>query len=241
MRIQTRPIAAPMPSGPRAGRPGARPPALAHQHRHADHRERGAAEEHEVGGRPQRHVLPEDPVPDVVEGQRGQAERRAEDHQRAADRHPPATAEADPGGTRLLAVCQPEAQHAGGERAEEAEQHRPVAWVAERAVIAPVIDVVADVPEAAAHHGQQRHDPDEGRQRGPRRQPEHERGRRPGAREKAGAPAPVRLDQPQQRRAAAAVENAQHGQLIERGPTGRRSRGGDHVTGVRDADIPTVL
>ena len=116
---------------------------------------------------------------------------------------PPRRTQAGPGSWPWR---EPEAQHAGGERAEEAEQHRPVAGVAERPVVAPVVDVVADVPEAAAHHRQQRDDPDEGRQRRPRRQPEDERGRRAGAREQARAPAPVRLDQPQQRRAAAAVE-----------------------------------
>ena len=194
-----------------------------------------------MGGRPQRHVLPEDPVPDVVERQGGEAERRAEDHQRAAHRHPPAAAEAHPGRARLLAVGEPEAQHPGGERAEEAEQHRPVAGVAQRAVVAPVVDVVADVPEAAAHHEQQRHDPDEGRQRGPRRQPEDERGRRAGAREQARAPAPVRLDQPQQRRAAAAVEQRSARRADRAGPRRPTSRGGDHGAGVQDEDIPTVV
>ena len=51
-----------------------------------------AEEEDEVGGRPERHVLPEDPVPEVVEGQRGQAEGHADHQQHRADRHPPAVA-----------------------------------------------------------------------------------------------------------------------------------------------------
>ena len=147
-----------------------------------------AAEQHEVGRRPQGHVLAEDPVPDVVERQRQEAEAGAAEQQHAADRHVPALADPDPAGAGVLLAGEPEAEDARGEGAEEAEQHRVVAGVAERPVVAAVIDVVADVPEAAAHRQQQRDGGDEDRQRDPCRGRKTQRGRGGGARENLGAP-----------------------------------------------------
>jgi hypothetical protein len=60
----------------------------------AEDREARAAEEQQVCRAPERHVLAEDAVPDVVERERDEGDRSAdEDHQRA-ERRPPALGEA---------------------------------------------------------------------------------------------------------------------------------------------------
>ena len=57
-----------------AARAGAH--ALGEQDGLADERHAGAADEHQVGRAPERHVLAEQPVPDVVEREADQRERR---------------------------------------------------------------------------------------------------------------------------------------------------------------------
>src|SRR5437763_17187650 len=52
--------------------------ALAVEDPGADDRERGAAEQQEVRRTPERHVLAEDPVPEVVERERDQRDRGAD-------------------------------------------------------------------------------------------------------------------------------------------------------------------
>ena len=73
----------------------------------------------------------------------------------------------DPSRSGVLLAGEAEAEDPGGEGAKEAEQLRIVARVAERAVVAAVIDVVADVPKASAHRQEQRDGGDEHRQRNP--------------------------------------------------------------------------
>ena len=184
-----------------------------------------------MGGRPQRHVLAEDPVPDVVERQRRQAERRADDQQHAADRHRASRGDAHPGRARASWSCA-SPRHSTPAANVPKKPNSSGQWpgLPSGPVVAPVVDVVADVPEAAAHHRQQRDDPDEGRQRGPRRQPEDERGRRAGAREQRVRPRRCASTSHSSAARAAAVEQRsapRAGRAGPRRPTKprRRSRG----------------
>ena len=64
--------------------------------------ERRAADQHQVRGAPERHVLAEQAVPDVVEREAGQRERAAGGDHRAADGRPPAVAQVHGGPARAL-------------------------------------------------------------------------------------------------------------------------------------------
>ena len=156
-------------------------------------------------GRPERHVLAEDPVPDVVERQRGQPEAPCSPRaaRRRAARASPARS-APRRGSRPRWSAMPDAEDAGGERREDPEQQRPVAGVAERARVAAVVDVVADVPQAAPHRGQQARRP-RSRPAAPpsRARGRPQRGERAGALEHLRAPRAVRVHQPHHRAGAA--------------------------------------
>ena len=135
----------------------------------AEHRERGAADQHQVGGAPEGHVLAEDPVPDVVEGEGGQGARAAgRDHQRA-DRSVPARRDLVRGPRRL--VGQGEAEHARGQHQEEAGEDEVVGGVGERAGVASLVDVQGDVPVHAEDRDQERHPEQRAREGGPAGQP----------------------------------------------------------------------
>ena len=77
----------PMPSWGRVVACGAAP--LVFEEQRCDRREPGAADHHQVGRPPQRDVLTEDAVPDVVEREAGQRVQAAAGHQDAADRRVP--------------------------------------------------------------------------------------------------------------------------------------------------------
>ena len=68
--------------------------ALGVQRPGAEHRERGAADQHQVGRAPERHVLAEDAVPDVVEREGEQRARAADRDHQGADRRVPGRARA---------------------------------------------------------------------------------------------------------------------------------------------------
>ena len=63
-------------------------PALLPQHGEADDRQQAAAEHEDVGRAPQGHVLPEQPVPDVVDREREEGEEPAGADQDRAGRNP---------------------------------------------------------------------------------------------------------------------------------------------------------
>ena len=117
-----------------------RPPggaaALDEQQPGRDRRQRGAADHQHVGRAPERDVLAEEAVPDVVEREAEHGDRAAQQQQRAAQRHAPAGRE---GERRAVAVVG--AEHAGeeaGQRdAAEPEQDRVVRDVGERAASRP--------------------------------------------------------------------------------------------------------
>src|SRR5215207_968836 len=110
----------------------------------AEHREGGAADQHQVGRPPEGDVLAVDPVPDVVEREgreRGGAANR--DHHRPDGREP---AGVDPKRGLCRAVRKGAAEDAGEEDAEEAGEDEVVGGVRERALVAAVVDVEGDVP-----------------------------------------------------------------------------------------------
>jgi hypothetical protein len=63
--------------------------ALLAEHPGSDGGERRAADHLDVGGPPQRHVLPEEGVPQVVEREARERHHAAQREQGAADTHPP--------------------------------------------------------------------------------------------------------------------------------------------------------
>ena len=160
---------------------GARARALGEQDALADERDRGAADQHQVRRAPQRHVLAEQPVPDVVEREADQREAARGGHQHAAERRVPALEEPDRRRARLL-LRDRHREEAGGEDAEQAEEDQVVGRVGERARVAALVDVQGDVPVHAEQRGDQRGRGDRGGQRDPRRA-----GRRRGPRTRPSA------------------------------------------------------
>ena len=96
-----------------------RPAPLVFEEQRGDRREPGAADHHQVGRPPQRDVLAEDAVPDVVERKAGQRVQAAAGHQHAADRRVPVAG--DPHRERAgLLVRQHDRRAAGDEQQEQA-------------------------------------------------------------------------------------------------------------------------
>ena len=152
-------------SRPAPGRAGGAA-ALDEQQPGGDRRQRGAADHQHVGRAPERDVLAEDAVPDVVEREAEHGDRAAQQQQRAAERDAPAGRERQ---RRAVAVVGAEhaGQEAGQRDAAEAEQDRVVGDVGERAGVAPVVDVGGDVPEEAEGGDPERAEREQHRQRRP--------------------------------------------------------------------------
>ena len=110
--------------------PAARAP-LVLEEQGRDRREPGTADHHQVGRPPQRHVLAEDAVPDVVEGKADQGVQAAAGHQEAADRRVPVAGDPYCERTRLL-VGQHDRRAAGDEQQEQAHQDEVVRRVGQR-------------------------------------------------------------------------------------------------------------
>src|SRR3954447_3337852 len=94
---------------------------------------------------PERDVLAEDAVPDVVEGKARERERAAGADEDTAERGVPVARDAQGDGARAL-LRERHGDEAGGEDAEEAGEDEVVGRVGERARVAAVIDVQGDVP-----------------------------------------------------------------------------------------------
>ena len=156
--------------------------------------QRGAADQHQVRRAPQRHVLAEQPVPDVVEREADQREAAARGNQDAAERRVPVRVSRIAVGHGFSSRTIDEA--AGGEDAEQAEQDQVVRGVGERAGVAALVDVQGDVPV----HAEQRDD-------------QRDRGEGGGERDPAWAGRPTRAANgrpaPEQRGAAGAVGEAE--------------------------------
>ena len=87
--------------------------------------------------------------------------------------------------------------------------------VAERTRVAAVVHVVADVPQAAVHRGEQAHGRNDHGEGGPARHAEYERRRGPGILENLGATGAMGMRQPHDRPRAAEVDGAERHQLID--------------------------
>ena len=118
-----------------------------------DGRERRAPDHLDVRGAPQRHVLPEQGVPHVVEREARQRDETAQRQQRAADADPPEAGKAHAVG--VVVGVEREGGHAGDRDAEQADDDRVVSRRGERAVVAALVDVPGDVPVEAEHRDQQ--------------------------------------------------------------------------------------
>jgi hypothetical protein len=139
---------------------------IADRHPHEGHR--GAADQHEVRRAPEGHVLPEEPVPDVVEGEADQRERAARADEHSAQRRVPVAPELDRGRADSL-LRQHHRDEAGAEDAEEADEDEVVGRVRERPLVAAHADVQRDVPVHPEHRDHERSGGDAGGQRGPAR------------------------------------------------------------------------
>ena len=120
--------------------------ALALQHQHREKREAGAADHHQMRWAPKGDVLPEDPVPDVVEREPGHRVQPAAGHQHAADRCVPVTRDAHRGRAGLV-EGQDDRRHSPQEDAEQPDDDEVVRGVGQGAGVASVADVPADVPD----------------------------------------------------------------------------------------------
>src|SRR5581483_29735 len=145
------------------------PARLDEQDRGPDQRHRGAADQHQVGRAPERDVLAEQAVPDVVEREADQRERRTGHDQDPAEWRVPVAADPD----RAAAgpgAGQDDGEEAGGEDAEEAGEDEVVGGVGERPGVAADVDVQGDVPVHPEERQKQRAAGDPARQRRPARQ-----------------------------------------------------------------------
>ena len=133
--------------------PGAH--ALAQEDGLGDQGQAGAADQHQVGRAPERHVLAEDAVPHVVEREGDQRVGAADRDQDAADRRVPVLRDPDRRGTGALALLgQRDREDAGGEDAEQADEDEVVGGVGQRAGVAAVVDVQGDVPVHPEQRGE---------------------------------------------------------------------------------------
>ena len=122
--------------------------ALVLEEQRGERGEARAADQHQVGRPPQRDVLAEDAVPDVVEREPDQRVEPAAGHQDAADRGVPVPGDPDGGRARLV-IRQHAGQAAGDEQDEQPEQDEVVRGVGQRPGVAALADVQADVPDEA--------------------------------------------------------------------------------------------
>ena len=186
--------------------------ALDQQQPRGDRRQRGAADHQHVGRAPERDVLAEEAVPDVVEREAEHGDRAAQQQQRAAERDAPAGRQRE---RRAVAIVGAEhaGQEAGQRDAAEPEQDRVVRDVGERAGVAAVVDVGGDVPEEAEGGDPERAERDQHRQRRPARHGHHALGQARQAAEQRHAP-----------RAMAGAEHQRGG-----GQHARHERRGDEI------------
>ena len=141
--------------------------ALVVEHDRRQRGEAGAADHHQMGRPPQRDVLAEDAVPDVVEWEARECVEAAPGHQDAADGCVPGAG--DPHGRRpRLVVRQHAGQAAGDEEKEQSEQDEVVRGVGQRSRVTALADVQADVPDEPEQRADQGRDEQCQRQRHPR-------------------------------------------------------------------------
>ena len=196
--------------------------ALGDQHRGGERRQRGAADQHQVRRAPQRHVLAEQPVPDVVEREAREREAGAGGHQHGAERRVPVLLQAHGRRARLGAgLGQRHREQARDEDPEQAEQDQVVRGVGERAGVAAVVDVQGDVPVHADHGDQQRAADEHVRQRRPAGHAGQPLGVRRGAADELHAPGAVADHHDERDRGHDAGHRGGQHDLADRGAAGR--------------------
>jgi hypothetical protein len=204
--------------------PARRAAALDEQQPGGDGRQRGAADHQHVGRAPERDVLAEDAVPDVVEREAEHGDRAAQEQKRAAERHAPAGRE---GERRAVAVVGAEdaGEEAGERDAAEPQQDRVVRDVGERAGVAAVVDVGGDVPEEAEGGDAQGAEGDEHGQRGPAGDGHDALREARQAVEQRHAAGPVARAEQQRRGGQDAADDRGRDEVLDRGAAGGLARG----------------
>ncbi len=216
--------------------------ALGQESEDPDQRQTCAPEHHEVRRAPQRDVLAEQPVGDVVEREAEQRERRAGHEHDPAHGHVPVAHDPDGGRSGAL-PWQHDREPAGGEDPEEPEQDEVVRRVGQRPGVAPVVDVQADVPVHAEDGREQRRRRDPGGQRGPAGQAAQARRQRRPAPEDRDAAGPVAEAERDERCGEDARRERRADDLAElRAACGRRGGGqrGEQLGGHRRRTISPV-
>ncbi len=140
--------------------------ALALQHQHREKGKAGTADHHQMRRTPKGDVLPENPMPDVVEREPDHRVHPAAGHQHAAHRRVPVTRDAHrrrPG----FAERQHDRQHAPDEDPEQPDDDEVVRRVGQRARVAAITDMPADVPDEAEQGADDRRGEHQHRQRYP--------------------------------------------------------------------------
>ena len=176
-----------------------RPLPLVLEEQGRDRRGPGTADHHQVGRPPQRHVLAEDPVPDIVEGKAHQGVKAAAGHQHAADRCVPIAGDTNCERTRLL-IRQHDRRAAGDEQKEQPHQDEVMRRVGQRSRITALADVQADVPDETEQRADDRRDEQCDRKRHPRRSLEAAARPIREAVDPGDLPRPVQVTDPQQQR-----------------------------------------
>jgi len=136
-------------------------PDLDLDHGDREQRHRRAADEHEVRRAPERDVLPEQPVPHVVEREADQREAAGGAHEDATERGMPLAADPDRGRSRAVGALlarQADREEAGGEDPVQAGEDEPVGRVVQRPAVTADVDVDRDVPVQPEDRGDERHD-----------------------------------------------------------------------------------
>ena len=110
---------------------------------------------------PERHVLAEDAMPDIVERETDHRVQTAGRHQQPADRRVPVAGDAQRSRPRLV-ERQHHGQHAAHEDAEQADDDEVMRRVCQGTRVAAVADVPADIPDepeqGADDRGGEHHD-----------------------------------------------------------------------------------
>jgi hypothetical protein len=212
-----------------------RPAALGDQHPQGERRQGGPADHLDVRRAPQRHVLAEDAVPDVVQREAEDRDDPAEREQQPADGHVPVV---PPAQRRRVVVVGAEdhRERAGEGDPEQAHQDEPVRRVREGARVTAVVDVARDVPVEPEHGHEERHTRDARRQRGPPREPARALAERRRPAQERGPTAAVRPAEGDDRRDQHDRDDGRRDQLLRRRPAGgsgvaaavRPRRGGRH-------------
>ena len=172
---------------------------LNHQHGDPHERHRRPADQHQVGRPPQRHVLAEQPVPYIVEGEADQGERTTGADQHATKGCMPIARDPHRAGARLLAR-QHHGDEAGREDAEQPDEDEVVRGVGQRALVTAHVDVQGDVPVHAEDGRDERQGGQRRGQHGPAGQPGQAAGEVGGALEQIDASTAVTDPKDQQQR-----------------------------------------